>query len=116
MSVKTASNSETTAEDHALSELSALTLHRRTRLLQSVSELPVILWGVLLAGGILTLVSASMFGSTKPRVHIFMVFSATLLVTLVMLAIADINRPFRGWVHVSNYAFVRAQQYMQEIE
>jgi len=116
MSVKTASNSETTAEDHALSELSALTLHRRTRLLQSVSELPVILWSVLLAGGILTLVSASMFGSTKPRVHIFMVFSATLLVTLVMLAIADINRPFRGWVHVSNYAFVRAQQYMQEIE
>ena len=76
----------------------------------------MILWGVLLVGGILTLVSASMFGSAKPRVHIFMVFSTTLLVTLVMLAVADLNRPFRGWVHVSNYAFVRAQQYMREVK
>ena len=116
MSVKTASSSEATAEDHALSELSDLTLHRRTRLLQSVSELPVILWAVLLVGGVLTLLSASMFGSAKPKVHIFMVFSTTLLVTLVMLAIADLNRPFRGWVHVSNYAFVRAQQYVREIK
>ncbi len=116
MSVKAASSTESTAEDHALSELSALTLHRRTRLLQSVSQLPAIFWGVLLVGGILTLVSASMFGSAKPRVHTFMVFSTTLLVTLVMLAIADVNCPFRGWVHVSNYAFVRAQQYMHEID
>ena len=116
MSVKVAASSESTAEDHALSELSALTLHRRTRLLQSVSQLPAIFWGVLLVGGILTLVSASMFASAKPRMHTFMVFSTTLLVTLVMLAIADVDRPFRGWVHVSNYAFVRAQQYMHEID
>ena len=116
MSVKTASSSETTAEDHALSELSALTLHRRTRLLQSVSELPAILWDVLLVGGLLTLISASMFGSAKPRVHTFMVCSTTLLVTLVMLAIADVNHPFQGWVHVNNYAFVRAQQNMRELK
>ena len=45
-----------------------------------------------------------------------MVFSTTLLVTLVMLAIADVDRPFRGWVHVSNYAFVRAREYMHEID
>ena len=116
MSVKAASSTESTAEDHALSEVSALSLHRRTRALQSVSQLPTIFWGVLLVGGILTLVSASLFGSAKPRVHAFMVFSTTLLVTLVMLAIADVDRPFRGWVHVSNYAFVRAREYMREID
>jgi len=115
MSVKAVSSSESIAEDHALSELSMLTEHRRTRLLQSVFKLPAIFWGVLLVGGVLTLVSASMFGSAKPKVHAFMVFSTTLLVTLVMLAIADVNQPFRGWVHVSDYPFVRAQQYMREV-
>jgi hypothetical protein len=115
MSVKPASSSEGIAADHALSELITLAEHRRTRLLQSVSKLPAIFWGVLLVGGILTLVSASMFGSAKPRVHAFMVLSTTLLVTLALLAIADVNQPFRGWIHVSDYAFVRAQEYMREI-
>lgn len=116
ISVKASSSSESTAADHALSELSALTLHRRTRLLQSVSSLPAIFWTVLLAGGILTVVSASMFASAKPKMHAFLVFCTTLLVTLMMLAIADVDRPFQGWVHVNNYAFVRAQEYMSEID
>lgn len=61
--------SEITAEDHALSELSTLTQHRRARLLQSTSGLPGIFWCVLLVGGILTLVSVSMFGSANPKLH-----------------------------------------------
>jgi Protein of unknown function (DUF4239) len=115
MSVKAASTPEITAEDHALSELSTLTQHRRARLLQSTTRLPGIFWVVLLVGGILTLISVSMFGSANSRLHSLQVFSITLLVTLVMLAIADVDCPFQGWVHVSNYAFQRAQQNMQEI-
>jgi len=42
------------------------------------------------------------------------VFSITLLVTLVMLSIADVDRPFRGWVHISDYAFTRAQMTMHD--
>jgi hypothetical protein len=42
------------------------------------------------------------------------VLSLTLLITLVMLTIADIDKPFRGWVHVSDYAFRRALETMQE--
>jgi hypothetical protein len=113
MSVKVATPSEIVAEDHAISELSALTEHRRTRLLQSAYHLPTIFWGVLLVGGFLTIASASMFGSANPRLHSLQVFSFTLLITLVLLAIADVNLPFRGWVHVSNYAFIRAQENMQ---
>ncbi len=113
MSVKAASSSEITAEDHALSELSTLTSHRRTRLLQSVTQLPTIFWGVLMVGGILTVISVSMFGSANPRLHMLQVFSLTLLVTLVMLAISDVNRPFQGWVHVTDFAFQRAQRNMQ---
>jgi Protein of unknown function (DUF4239) len=114
MTVKSATPSEITAEDHALSELSSLTEHRRTRLLQSAFRLPTIFWGVLLIGGLLTIASASLFGSANAKLHALQVFFFTLLITLVLLAIADVNLPFRGWVHVSNYAFVRAQENMSD--
>lgn len=114
MSVKVATPSEIVAEDHVLSELSSLTEHRRTRLLQSQYRLPIIFWGVLLIGGLLTITSASMFGSANPRLHALQVFSFTLLITLVLLAIANVNQPFRGWVHVDNYPFLRAQENMKD--
>jgi hypothetical protein len=112
--IKLATPSEITAEDHALSELSSLTEHRRTRLLQSKYRLPIIFWSVLLVGGFMTITSASLFGSANGVLHSIQVFSFTILITLVLLAIADVNRPFRGWVHVSSYAFVRAQENMQD--
>jgi hypothetical protein len=114
MSVKSATPSEIIAEDHAISELSALTEHRHTRLLQSKYRLPAIFWGVLLVGGVLTIASASMFGSGNAMFHALQVFSFTLLITLVLLAVADVNLPFRGWVHISNFAFVRAQENMKD--
>jgi hypothetical protein len=114
MTVKLATPSEITAEDHALTELSTLTEHRRTRLLQSKYRLPTIFWAVLLVGGLMTITSTSMFGSGNNALHAIQVFCFTLLITLVLLAIADVNRPFRGWVHVSSYAFVRAQENMRD--
>ena len=106
---------EIAAHDHALSELTLLTQHRRTRLLQNHYEIPGIFWCVLLVGGVLTIVSVSIFGSRQPRIHMLQVLSLTLLVTLVMLAIADIDKPFRGWVHVGDYAFRRALETMREV-
>jgi Protein of unknown function (DUF4239) len=112
MSAKIETPTEVVAEDHAITELSALTEHRRTRLLQSAYRLPTIFWAVLIVGGFLTIASAALFGSANPRLHALQVFSFTLLITLVLLAIADVNLPFRGWVHINNYAFQRAQQNM----
>jgi hypothetical protein len=106
---------EIAAHDHALSELSVLTSHRRTRLLDSKYELPGIFWCVLLVGGVLTIASVSIFGSRQPRIHMLQVLSLTLLLTLVMLTIADIDKPFRGWVHVEDYAFRRSLETMREI-
>jgi len=114
MSAKVETPTEVVAEDHAITELSSLTEHRRTRLLQSAYHLPTIFWAVLIVGGLLTIISASMFGSENVRLHMLQVFSFTLLITLVLLAISDVNLPFRGWVRVSNYAFQRAQQNMSD--
>jgi Protein of unknown function (DUF4239) len=115
MAIKVASPSESTAEDHALSELSTLTMHRRTRLLQSTYRLPGIFWCTLLVGGVLTIASVCTFGSASPRIHTMQVFSITLLVSMVMLSIADVDRPYQGWVHISDYAFRRAQMTMHEV-
>jgi hypothetical protein len=106
---------ESSAHDHALSELSLLTEHRRTRLLDGKYELPGIFWCVLMAGGVLTIISVSIFGARQLRLHLLQVMSLTLLITLVMLTIADVDKPFQGWVHVSDYAFRRALESMQEI-
>jgi Protein of unknown function (DUF4239) len=112
MSVKTTLPTEITAEDHAISELSTLTEHRRIRLLQSRFRLPSVLWCVLILGGVVTIASASMFGSANAGLHALQVFAFSLLVALVLVAIADIDRPFQGAVHVDNFAFKRALQNM----
>lgn len=102
------------AQDHALSELTKLTEYRRTRLLQSTARLPGIFWVVLIVGAVVTIASASLFGTSNVALHIIQVFFYTLLVTLVLLAIADVNRPFSGWVHVSDYPFIRARLSFRE--
>jgi hypothetical protein len=114
MSVKAATPTEITAEDHALYELSGLTEHRRTRVMQSLSRLPPVLWFVLIIGGCVTVASSCLFGSSNVLLHILQVFAFSLLITLGLVAIAEIHRPFQGAVHISDYAFVRAQQNMLE--
>lgn len=113
MSVKAASPSESLAQDHALNELSSLTEHRRTRVLQSLSRLPPVLWFVLVIGGAVTVASSCLFGSSNALLHVLQVFAFSLLLALGLVAIAEIHRPFQGAVHISDYAFVRAWQNMQ---
>jgi Protein of unknown function (DUF4239) len=108
-----ATRSENLAQDHAITEVDAVSNYRRTRLLESTTSLPAVLWFVLVVGGILTIVSSCMFGSQNRFLHGLQVVFFSLLVGLVLLAIADINQPFRGSVHVGNDAFVRALELMK---
>ena len=114
MTVKAASGTELTAEDHALYELSAVAEHRRIRQLESISRLPGVLWFVLIVGGAVTIMSSCMFGADSSWLHSLQVFAFSLLIALVLVAIADIDRPFQGSVHVDDTAFRRAQTNMQE--
>jgi hypothetical protein len=114
MGTKGASPAEITAEDHALYELSALAGYRRIRLVQSAQRLPTVLWFVLLIGGAVTIASTCMFGAANGVLHVIQVTAFALLISLVLIAIADINRPFQGSVHVNDLAFRRAQMDMKE--
>lgn len=114
MSIKVDSQTSAIYTTNLLNQLTTLTEHRRTRMLQAVYKLPAIFWAVLIVGGIVTVASAATFGARNTALHAFQVTSFTLLVALVLLAIGDVNLPFQGWVHVDNYAFVRAQANMTD--
>ena len=113
MSVKTESPTEVNAQERAMGELESLEQHRLTRILHSRSRLPHVLWCVLLVGGGLTILSACTFGEASIRLQTLQVLFLSLLVSLSLVAIADIHRPFYGLIHVTDYAFQRARQSMQ---
>jgi hypothetical protein len=113
MSVREASATEINAQHQVQSQLGSVDQHRLTRVLQSTTSLPPILWWVLLTGGVLTIISACTFGAENRKLHTWQVIAFSLLVSVSLVAIADIHRPYNGLVHVSNYAFLRAQKSMQ---
>jgi hypothetical protein len=88
------------AVGQALTELSSMTEHRRVRQLETQNSLPGILWMVLLVGGAITVASACLLGSQHSGLHIVLVFFLSLMMALALCAIAMIDRPFRGPIHV----------------
>ena len=107
--VKPNTLAEQTSLSLTLTELSNMTRYRRVRLLQSESKLPGILWVVMILGGTITIVSSCLFGTDNFKLHMVQVFSLTLLTSLTLVAIADIDRPFQGSVHVLPQGFERAR-------
>src|SRR6201987_370779 len=100
--------------DHSLSELSSMSEHRRVRILQSHQKLPAMLWAVLIVGGIVTVGSTCLFGVENFKLHLVQVFEISFLLSLMLVAIASINRPYQGDVHVSPDAFRYALDTMNE--
>jgi hypothetical protein len=91
-------------------ELRMLTEYRRIRLMHSREELPGILRAVLIAGGIITVAASCLFGVPSFRFHLLQVIVLTFLLSLVLVAIADIDRPYQGAVRVEPEGFRYAQQ------
>ena len=113
MSDKAASPAQVNAEGRVVPELESLAQRRSTRIRQSQSGLPTMLWCLLLVGGGLTILSSCLLGSDNVKLQSLEVLCFSLLISLTLVAIADIHRPFRGLIHVSDYAFHRALQSMQ---
>lgn len=60
---------------------------------------------VLIAGGLATVGASCMFEVRSLRLHTFQVVTLSALVARVLVAIADIDRPFEGAVHVQPDGF-----------
>jgi hypothetical protein len=96
--------------NHAYTQLSSMTEHRRIRQEQALQHLPGILWAVLLFGSVITVSYACLFGAENLTLHAIQVSGLSLLIALSLAAIADLSRPYQGAAHVEPYGFVRAQQ------
>jgi hypothetical protein len=92
-----------------------MTEHRRMRMLQSRKRLPGILWAVLIVGGIVTVGASCFFGVDSLRLHAINTAALTLLVSFMLIAIADIDRPFQGAVHVSPDGFKLALETLKRL-
>ena len=88
-----------------MEELRGVTQYRRIRMMQNRESLPAILWAVLIAGGIVTVASSCFFGVPNFRFHLLQVFMLSFLISLVLVAIADVDRPYQGVVRVDPEGF-----------
>jgi Protein of unknown function (DUF4239) len=88
-----------------MEELRGLTQYRRIRAMQNREALPGILWAVLIAGGVITVSSACFFGVPNFRFHLLQVLVLSFLISLILVAIADIDRPYQGPVKVQPEGF-----------
>lgn len=106
--------SEQVSLEQTMSEIGSITEHRRIRQLQSQDNLPAVLWIVLIVGGAITIMSSCLFGSEYPALHMLQVVTLALLLSLSLVAIADINSPFRGTVHVKPTGFDNAKRMFEK--
>lgn len=91
-------------------EMRMLTEYRRIRIMGAREGLPAILWTVLIAGGIITVSASCFFGVPSFRFHILQVLLLSFLLSLALVAIADVDRPYQGTVAVRPEGFRFALQ------
>jgi Protein of unknown function (DUF4239) len=87
--------------DQSLERMCGLADARRDRLLEAEEGLPVILWVVLITGGIVVIGFMYLFGMDSTVVHLLMVASLALVIALVLFTVASLNYPFRGDIRIS---------------
>lgn len=94
-------------------ELREMTEFRSIRLTQAREKLPGILWVILIAGGVITVAASCFFGVPNFRFHVLQVVVLAFLISLVLVAIHDIDRPYQGVLIVGPEGFQAAAQTFQ---
>jgi hypothetical protein len=100
---------------NALRLLGVITDNRNERLDSSDGSMPLILWFVLIVGGLITLGYPAFFGSTNRLAQILMTAALAVLVTLTMLLGLAFDYPFTGDARISPAPFDHALRQMPPI-
>jgi len=85
--------------------LETLQARRDSRIGDYDGHLSFMMWAVLLFGAIIVIAASSLLGNEKKSIHCFHVVSLTVLITVMLLAIADLDRPFDGATRIAPGAF-----------
>ena len=89
----------------ALNRIDELADARNARLVEADESIPSILWGVLVAGGIMVVGFTYLFGLDNSLSHKLMVAALTLVISLILFSIGLLQYPFSGDVRVGPEAF-----------
>jgi hypothetical protein len=84
-----------------LDEIQGINDERRLRLLASRVEIPRLIWGVLIGGGVVTVLFTYFFGLKNFRAQIAMTALYVVSIGFVLFLIASIDHPYRGSVSIS---------------
>jgi hypothetical protein len=83
-----------------LEQLHSLGDARRERLLVAEQGLPPILWIVLILGGVITVGFTYLFGLENTLVHMLMVASLAMIISLSLFTVAALDYPFNGDIRI----------------
>ena len=108
-----ASSTQQTLYGQGITLVQNLDDNRQLRLLESHQGVPVILWIVLIVGGVLTVSFAFLFGMKAPWLHRLSIASLTVLVVLILYTIHLIEYPFTSDVRVPPAAFESVSDRME---
>jgi uncharacterized membrane protein YraQ (UPF0718 family) len=89
----------------ALNRIDELADARNARLVEAGEGIPTVLWGVLIAGGIVVVGFTYLFGLDNSLAHTLMVAALTLVISSVLFTIGLFEHPFSGSVRVGPEAF-----------
>jgi hypothetical protein len=87
---------ETNVHAEMLNRLNELSELRTMRLSSSASAVPRIMWGILIAGGIITIAFSYFLGVADARSHLWMTASMAAMIALTLYIIVAMDHPFGG--------------------
>ena len=91
--------------NQAVTQMNELGMQRRLRILSSDSELPPIMWLLLVGGGIVTILFTFVIGTRHLVVQALVTTALTSLIVFSLLLVAALQHPFSGDVSVKPDAF-----------
>jgi hypothetical protein len=112
-SVRAEGVGEANSVDHISSAMSNLAERRILRENQRDSELPTLMWILLVVGGVATVGSSCLLGNDNKWLHYCQVLALTFVVAVTLAAIADLAKPYEGAVAVKSTVFVHTLEVMQ---
>ena len=89
-----------------LNRLNALSETRRLRLHASRDKIPRLMWVLLWAGGLITVLFTYFFGVQSIRSQVLMTTALTILIALMLLLIVALEQPFAGLVRITPEPFL----------
>jgi hypothetical protein len=105
---------EQASYQQALATLSQLADSRRYRIISCTSTISPVLWGVLVAGGVLTVLFTYFFGLQNLRSQIIMTSMLSVCLSLNVLLVVLYSNPYKGDLQVQPSGFKYDEQAFQE--